>query len=327
MMAVRLARAFTGRGTIVRVRGHFHGWQDHAASGFSGHFDGTPATGIVQGITDKTRLVEPNALDEANAVISSDPDVAAVMVEPTGASFGLVPLSRSYVAGLREITTRHGVLLIFDEVVTGFRCAPGGAQEFLSIEPDIATYAKILAGGLPGGAVAGRADILDVLDQQVMDRRGKEKIFHPGTFNANPLSAAAGTTCLEIIARSDATRRASAMAAKMRDGLNEVLARQGLAWAFHGQTSGFHLFTNPARREIDPLSFEPLGIPRQELSTAFDARAAGRLRLAMLNRGVDLNPRLGGLLSAAHSDADLDETVGAFGDALASARSEGLLPR
>lgn len=327
MMAVRLARAFTGRSTIVRLKGHFHGWQDHAASGFANHFDGTPAAGIVQGITEKTKLLEPGLLDEANAVIASDPDIAALMMEPTGASFGIVPLNPSYVAGLREITARHDVLLIFDEVVTGFRCAPGGAQELLGVEPDISAYAKILAGGLPGGAVAGRADILNILDQAVMNRRGKEKVSHPGTFNANPLSAAAGTACLGIIARTDATERASALAAKLRNGFNEVLARQGLAWSVYGQTSGFHLFTNPAGRDIDPLAFQPLGIPRQELSTPFDARAVGRLRLAMLVRGVDLNPRLGGLLSAAHSDADLEETVRAFGEALAAGRSEGLLPQ
>src|SRR3979411_2433278 len=108
------------------------------------------------------------------------------------------PCDPNFLHALRRLTAEHGVLLIFDEVVTGFRVAPGGAQQAYGIRPDLTPLAKILAGGLPGGAVAGRKDILDLLDFRVTKSAGKEKIAHPGTFNANPLSASAGIACLKI---------------------------------------------------------------------------------------------------------------------------------
>ena len=175
-------------------------------------------------------------------------DIAAVILEPTGASFGQVPVAPEFLHGLRELTARHGVLLIFDEVVTGFRTSRGGAQVAFGIRPDLSTFAKIVAGGMPGAAVAGRRDILDLLDFAATEAAGQEKINHPGTFNANPVSAAAGIACLTELAETDANDVADARAAELRDGLNAMLAAEGLAWAAYGTSSGFHLFTNPRRR-------------------------------------------------------------------------------
>src|SRR5690606_30967174 len=121
--------------------------------------------------------------------------------------------------------------LVFDEVITGFRVSPGGAQAECGILPDITTMAKVVAGGLPGGAVAGRADILDQLDFGAAASRKREKVQHPGTFNANPVSAAAGIAALDIVATTDACRRANDSAAALRDGFNEILAVEGVPWA------------------------------------------------------------------------------------------------
>ena len=327
LMALRLARAYTGRSSIARFKGHFHGWHDHATTGFTSHFDGTPTAGVIREIPQKVHLVTPGDIEGARSAFDADPDIAAVILEPTGASFGLVPIRPEFVQELRDLTERKGALLIFDEVVTGFRTSSGGAQRALGITPDLSAFAKIVAGGLPGGVVAGRRDILDMLDFKAAPAVGKEKIDHPGTFNANPLSAAAGTACLAVLAESNVNEVASTLAQELRQGLNEVLARTGLKWAVYGETSGFHLFTNAAGREITPLAFDPYVLSREELTTPFDRVGAGRLRLAMLLAGIDLNPRLGGMLSAAHTSSEVEATIAAFGEALAMARAESLLPR
>ena len=164
---------------------------------------------------------------------------------------------------LRELTRQHGVVLIFDEVVTGFRVSPGGAQAEYGIRPDLTTLAKILAGGLPGGAVAGRKDILDLLDFQVTKASDREKIAHPGTFNANPLSAAAGVAALEIVGTTDACARANRYAETLRRRINEVFEEEHVPWAAYGMFSNFHIFTNPDHRTIVPTRFDPLKQPAE----------------------------------------------------------------
>ena len=164
LMAVRLARSFTGRRKILRIRTHFHGWHDHMTSGYQSHFDGTPTVGVLPAVAEQVVLADPNDVDGLRRVLAADREIAAAIVEPTGGSFGMVPLAPSFLMALRELTAAHGALLIFDEVVTGFRVAPGGAQGHFGITPDLTTLAKIVAGGMPGGAVAGRADVLAALD-------------------------------------------------------------------------------------------------------------------------------------------------------------------
>ena len=156
LMAVRLARAFTGRDTVLRFKGHFHGWNDHMTHGHVSHFDGTPTTGVLAGVAESAILAPPGDLAAVAAILGRRTDIAAAILEPTGASFGQVPVDPEFLHGLRALTALHGVLLIFDEVVTGFRTSRGGAQVAFGIRPDISTFAKIVAGGMPGAAVAGR---------------------------------------------------------------------------------------------------------------------------------------------------------------------------
>jgi glutamate-1-semialdehyde 2,1-aminomutase len=325
LMAVRLARAFTGRDTVLRFKGHFHGWHDHMTAGYSNHFDGTPTPGVLAAIAQKTVLVTPGDLAGVEQALQSNPEIACVILEPTGSSFGQVPLAPEFLHGLRRLTSLHGALLIFDEVVTGFRISPGGAQVAFGIRPDLSSFAKIVAGGMPGAAVVGRKDIMDLLDFEAAAKAGREKIGHPGTFNANPISAAAGIACLTILAETEAVAQAAATAATLRAGLNDVLAEAGLKWAVYGTSSGFHLFTNPAGRDIAPHSFDPMAASMDELKNQ-PAQLNNRLRLAMLVHGVDLNPRLGGFTSVTHTAADVAETVAAFRAAIAMVRAEGELP-
>jgi len=319
-MALRLARAHTGRPRIARFMTHFHGWHDHMTGGYTNHFDGTPTPGVLPEVAAGTALVPPGDLDAMAAALRKG-DIAAVIVEPTGGSFGKVPLRPAVLQTLRDLTSETGTVLIFDEVITGFRVSPGGAQAALGVTPDMTTLAKILAGGLPGGAVVGRRDILDALDFQAMAAAGREKIDHPGTFNANPVSAAAGIAILNCIAAHDVCGRANAYGARLRAGMNDVLRRHKLAWAVYGEYSGFHIFTNAAGLDITPDSFDPHALPYDVLKRGLTG-LNNKLRLGFLNHGVDIGGWPGGLTSAVHDDADLDVTLDAFDRVLADLRRE-----
>ena len=187
-----------------------------------------------------------------------------------------------FLHALRELTRQHGVLLIFDEVVTGFRVSPGGAQAEYGITPDLTTLAKILSGGLPGGAVTGRKDILDLLDFQVTRAADREKIAHPGTFNANPLSAAAGVAALEIVGTTDACARANAYGETLRRRINEVFEEERVPWAAYGTFSMLHIFTNPEHVAVTPTALRPAPAVGREP----DRQPAGRAR-AQIAAGDD----------------------------------------
>ena len=321
-LALRLARKHTGNSKIVRLRGHFHGWHDHMAGGVTSHLDGAPAPGVLAGIAENVVLLAPGDIDALDAALAVDDDIAALIFEPTGAFFGAVPLPAGYLESARELCTRHGVVLIFDEVVTGFRVSPGGAQTHYGVTPDLTALAKILAGGLPGGAVTGRREILDHLDFDAAARRGSEKIQHQGTYNANPVSAAAGSAALGVIATTDACDRANDAAANLRARLNQLLEDEGAHWAYYGEFSSLHLFTNPQGLAIRPTEFDATALPAGRLMAA-DKEALHKLRLAMLVNGVDLNLRCGGVLSASHGEEEIKQTVAAFRDSLAMLRREG----
>ena len=325
LMALRLARAFTGKTALVRLKGHFHGWQDHVTTGYDGHFDGSPTPGVLPGIAEQAIIAPPDDIEATTALIESRDDIAAVILEPTGGSFGWVPLARDYVARLREVTAARGVVLIFDEVVTGFRVSPGGAQAHFGITPDLATFAKILAGGLPGGAVAGSRELLDHLDFEASRRSGREKIGHQGTYNANPVSAAAGVACLEIIAGSDACARASASAAELRRAINDVFAEQGVPWAAYGEHSAVYVFTNPQGVDVDPLHFNASAMDAEIMRTGGKHPATGKFRLALLLNGVDISGKPGGVTSSTHGEAEIALTAEAVRKAVLMLKEEGEL--
>ena len=326
LMAVRLARAFTGKKKLVRFLTNFHGWHDHMTAGHASHFDGSATVGVIAEIAASTILLPPGDVAAMRAAFAGDDDIAAVILEPTGASFGMVPLAPEFLVALREATAKRGVVLIFDEVITGFRVSKGGAQREYDVTPDLTALAKILAGGLPGGAVVGRKAILDELDFAVAASKGREKISHPGTYNANPVSAAAGTATLGIVETTDACARASRYAAELRAGFNEILAQERVPWAAHGTFSGFHVFLNPRNRAIDPTRFDPFAIDFREMA-AVPAPLAQKFRLALLVQGVDVMGRLAGFVSATHGSDEMAATLAAFRGALGMLRAEGELPR
>ena len=322
MMALRLARAFTGKSKIIRFKHHFHGWHDHMTSGYASHFDGSPTPGVLPGVTTGLVLAEQNDAVGLARLLDDDDDIAAAILEPTGAHGAQLPIDPAFLVELRELTRQLGVLLIFVEVVTGFRVSPGGAQVEYGIRPDLTTLAKILAGGLPGGAITGRKDILDLLDFQVTKAADREKISHQGTFNANPLSAAAGVAALEIVGTTDACARANRYAETLRRRINEVFEEERVPWAVYGAFSNFHFFTNPGRTAITPTRFDPKAVPAEAF---FDKRQAGlvhKFRLAMMTHGVDFSGSPGGITSATHGEAELEDTMTALRKAIRMLKQE-----
>src|SRR5262249_45162423 len=236
-MAVRLARAFTGKKHVVKFAGHFHGWHEGLEVGVRPPYAAEPEAGQLAEVVDLVTVLTPNDIAAVRERLAKG-DVAVVIIEPTGGHFGSVPTPSSFLAALREETRRAGVLLIFDEVVTGFRVAPGGAQQKLGIRPDLTTMAKILCGGLPGGACVGREDVMSYLaTKPSAEENRRAKIAHAGTFNANPLSASAGVAMLSSVADGEAIRLANQQASKLRYGMNEILARASVAWKVYGEHS------------------------------------------------------------------------------------------
>jgi glutamate-1-semialdehyde 2,1-aminomutase len=315
-MAVRLARAFTQRDLVVRFAGNFHGWSDTVSS----------VMGVPQAARGLQLILPQNDAAAFERALADHGDaIAAVIIEPTGASMGGLPVDPAFLHLLRDRTARAGIVLIFDEVVTGFRISPGGAQAYYGITPDLTTLAKILAGGLPGGAVAGREDLLAMIN--FTDPSGAPRtarVPHPGTFNANPLSAAAGAAALAIVATGEPHRAADAAARRLATEMNAVIRRHEVPGCVYGQSSLLHiLLGQEAPVPADGITWEwPDGerttVPHTAppLVTAF--------RQAMINEGVDpMGVRL--IVSAAHDDAAVEHTIAAFDRALAALQEEGLL--
>ncbi|MDQ3548876.1 MAG: aminotransferase class III-fold pyridoxal phosphate-dependent enzyme, partial [Chloroflexota bacterium] len=310
MLAVRIARAWTGRTRLVQFAGHFHGWSDTT---FGGH--GMP--GLPAALQSAATVIACGDVNALNAAVA-DETAAAVIIETSHPDFFTLPDPGAFLRAIRTATEQTGTLMIVDEVVSGFRWAPGGAQEQYGAHGDITTLAKILSGGLPGGAVTGRADVMSVLSFDPAQRQGRPKIAHPGTYNANPLSSAAGIACLEHVADPATQARATATAAAIRSGVNSTLRREGIPGCAYGDASMFRLALGgeelPPETDLRaPLPGVPVsreGMP-SELAEAFN--------LSMLQHGIALFGERG-ITSIAHSDDDVSTTVTAFAETLSRLR-------
>ena len=277
-----------------------------------------PEPGVAPTVVAATVVAPPNDLAAVEQALQSDPDIGCVILEPTGGHWGLVPIRGEFLRGLRDLATRLGVLLIFDEVITGFRVSPGGAQAHYGVTPDLTTLAKVLAGGLPGGCVAGREDVLAGLEF----RPGKPKMRHPGTFNANPLSAAAGIAALGIVADGEPCRIANEAARLLRQGLNQLFTERGWDWVAYGEFSMVRLLPGYSGPHPQGDDFIPYGGSFDRLDGPREVRLIHAFRRGMLLHGVDL-PGLGGMTTAAHTAEDVERTVVAVAGTLAALRAEG----
>lgn len=333
MMALRLARAATGKQRIIKFGLRFHGWHDYNAVNETG----VAPVGVPQSVADNV-IVLPAQIETVEQTLEGSHDVAAIILEADGAGWGTLPNPAGFLAGLRQLATEKQVILIFDEIVSGFRYGPGGIQALEGVVPDLTCLAKILAGGFPGGAIAGRADLLDFFSIGA----GSRYIVHHGTFNANPLSAATGIAALSMIAAPDATEKIygpiEQKAGRLRAGFNTVLREAELSGrAFcYGRGSVFHVCFDPDNREIEwpengniygPDFQGRLADPQVQarLKQAIPEPLKTQLRLELDNRGVQFMGGMGGFVSVAHTAEDIDDTVETFAGAVAGLQRSGWL--
>ena len=311
LLALRVARAATGRNKIVKLRGHFHGWHDQVAVGSDPPFDRPDTAGLPGGITGAVAVIDADEKALAGALCARD--VAALILEPSGAAWGTVPLSDGFLAAARRLADAAGTLLVYDEVVSGFRWAPGGVQQTSGVLPHLTVLGKILAGGMPGGAVSGSAELMDHLGGP---DAGPLRVAHPGTHNAHPLSAAAGVATLTIAGSGEPQAHADRLAAVLRDELTAVYRQRGVLGRAYGQSSAFHLlFGHDGRPEqLDDVTLK---------SSVPPAAMSASLHCSMLSEGVHLFHG-SGFLSAAHGEREVELTISAFSRTLRRLQAAGL---
>lgn len=322
LMALRLARIVTGRNKVLKFAGHFHGWHDFLMpAGAPPHDDPSYAMpGVVEGTMEDLLIVPPNDIKALEAAIAQH-QPACVIHEGNGSRWGTVPTSVEYLQQLREVTKRAGVLLILDEVITGFRVSPGGFQSIAGITPDMTTMAKVLAGGLPGGCLGGKAEIMQAL---TFDNALGKKMKHPGTYNGNPLSAAAGIAALQHVATGEPSHHANKMAAQLREQLNTMFAKRHVPWVAYGHYSAVKIHPNYDGPRPTSDDFVPFKDDYKQLDCNFDSDLSHAFRCALLVSGVDWMG-WGGSTMWAHTPDDITNAATAFENALELLTSDGFI--
>jgi len=307
MSAIRLARAYTGRSKIIKFEGCYHGHADgllvKAGSGALTHGIPTSA-GVPPSYAQETLVASYNDLASVEACFSAYPrDIAGVIVEPVAGNMGVVPPKPGFLEGLRSLTQQHGALLIFDEVITGFRLAYGGAQAVYGVTPDITTLGKIIGGGMPVGAYGGRREIM-----QKVAPLGP--MYQAGTLSGNPLAVQAGIATLKALQQPGVYQRLDELGARLAQGLAQAAREAEVPLTVNRVGSMLTAFFNPGPVE---------SMADVERS---DAKAYAKFFHGMLERGVYLAPSAyeAAFVSLAHKEEDIDRTVEAASQVLRALR-------
>lgn len=309
MLALRIARAYSRRPKVLRFDGHFHGWHDYLALGIKAPFDKFPSLGIPDVIRE-TVVVRPTDAQVVEETLRGDRQIGAIICEVSGGNWSSVPLADQFLRDLRELADRHECVLIFDEVITGFRWSPGGKQALLGVTPDLTTMAKVVTGGMPGGAVGGKAEIMRRLDPNVEFDGLRPAVMHKGTFNASPLICAAAVAALRVIRTGEPTRQAERIAGLLRRGMQEVIDELQVDAVVYGEASTFHVYFGKGARRSAVNAITPDRI-RSMKRDALDVYTTG-----LRKRGVDFMSYTGGVTSLAHTEADVQPTLEAFSGAV-----------
>lgn len=276
MSAARLARGFTGRDKLVKFEGCYHGHGDSflIAAGSGAMTTGVPnSPGVTQGTAQDTLLATFNDLDSVRALINSNPDsIAMIMVEPVAGNMGCVLPNEGFLEGLRQLCTDHGILLVFDEVMTGFRLAPGGAQELYNVIPDMTALGKIIGGGLPVGAYGGKQEVMDFVSPV-------GPVYQAGTLSGNPIAMAAGDAMLSHLqACPDIYRQVEHNTTAIVEGMRDNLKQLGLHYTINHVGSMFSLF------------FTDQPVTDFRSASTSDTKRFGEYFRQMLDRGIYLAP-------------------------------------
>ncbi len=305
MAVLRLMRAFTGRDKLIKFEGCYHGHADmflvKAGSGVATL--GLPdSPGVPRSTTANTLTAPYNDLEAVKTLFAENPgEIAGVILEPVVGNAGFITPEPGFLEGIREITRDNGALLVFDEVMTGFRISYGGAQARFGITPDLTTMGKVIGGGLPVGAYGGRADIMAMVSPA-------GPMYQAGTLSGNPLAMTAGIKTLQLLKQPGTYERLEAITKRLSSGILEAAKAAGLPITGGSISAmfGFFLCDGPVRNFGE--------------AKAADTARFGKLHRAMLERGVYLAPSAfeAGFTSLAHSDADIENTLAAFRESFAA---------
>jgi len=325
LLAMRVARGYTEKTTILKFEGHFHGWQDYALKGEKPPFEKSSVPGIPDETLSTVAVVPANDLAMLEERLVQG-DVAGVILEPSGASWATIPFKDNFLAQVRLLTQKYNAVLIFDEVITGFRWAPGGAQQRFDVTPDLTTMAKIVAGGMPGGAIAGATDLMQMI--AFKDEPGwnaNRRVAQAGTYNANPLAAAAGLTCLRKCEDPAIQQYCDDLATQLRVGLNQSFVDLDVPAVAWGESSTFHLAVgkSAANRTAGDLH-TPEGLDSEYLKGSGGDKLAQTFEIGMLVEGVHLF-HSGGFFSTAHTAHEVEKTVESARTVSKRMKAEGLL--
>jgi glutamate-1-semialdehyde 2,1-aminomutase len=304
MSAIRLARAVTGRDGIVKFEGCYHGHGDSflIRAGSGALTMGVPdSPGVPEALASLTYVARFNHIDSVARILEArEGEIAAVIVEPIVGNMGVVLPAAGFLSGLRDLCDREGALLVFDEVMTGFRVAPGGAQELYRVRPDLTTLGKVIGGGLPVGAYGGRRDLMGRVAPA-------GPVYQAGTLSGNPLAVAAGLAQIETLEASNGWETLERTGSRLEEGLLAILTELGLPFAVNRAGSMLTLF------------FSEGAVTDFETATRSDTRRHASFFRSMLERGVHLPPSQyeAWFVSLAHGSADIDRTLEAARESLA----------
>jgi len=307
MLAVRTARGRTGRKKVIKFQGHYHGWSDSIFfDSYSAGVGDLISNGIPEECLANLIAVPPNDLGALEKTIQENKgNVAAVIMEPLGQTTGSVPFNEGFQEEVREITQKHGILLIFDEVVTGFRVSMGGAQKVLGVRPDMTAFGKIVGGGFPIGAVGGTDEVMEnlfgLLDPSSKNF-GPTCVYAPGTFCGNVLSMAGGIAAITELEKGKYIENANSMTEEITERINELAETMKIGFSTFNTYSAFHF-------EVGAEEGAEADFSRKLEVVDFDYWM--RVGLANVNLGIVFLP-LHGFMSGVHTKEDLDKTVSAF---------------
>ena len=303
MSAIRLARGFTGRDVIVKFAGNYHGHVDSllVSAGSSAATLAVPnSPGVTEGTSQDTLVLNFNDVSSLQqAFAEHGPRIAGVIVEPVVGNMGCVPASQEFIAALRQETERHGSLLIFDEVMTGFRVAYGGAQSLYNVRPDLTTLGKIVGGGMPIGAYGGREDVMN----QVLP---VGQVFQAGTLSGNPIATAAGSATLELLRDERPYEMLEQRASQLADGLDKVALAADIPHTVARVGSMLTLF------------FNPHPVTNWDVASCCDTSRFGKYFWGLADRGIYMpcSQYEALFVSVAHSQEDIETTIEAAREVL-----------
>jgi glutamate-1-semialdehyde 2,1-aminomutase len=313
-LLARVARACTGKERIAKFEGNYHGQHDFgltgafvAGAGSEHRPDPIPGcAGTERASLNNLLLLPYNDAAALDVVREHADELAAVFIEPVaGFGIGAIPAERDWLAALRDLTAEKGILLVFDEIVTGFRLGLGGASSWFGVQPDLGAIGKIVGGGLPIGGFGGRRDLMEKVVTPTKEPSDvKEKIFASGTFSGNPVSMAAGLAMISELERGDIYDTLARRGERLRAGLREAGRRETLELQATGIESIFHVH----------FAGEPIRDKRSAMRA--DPVKQFAFSIGMISKGVLLPPAHPGFLSTAHSEADIDEVLRIAGDVL-----------